>query len=360
MSRAKHAHKRRGGCLKFIFIFLLIVVLAAVGLVVYFSKSPVQISQRVPQTTAAPTNAPAQSGDTSDTPGASSPTNAPEPTAEPIELSINEELATNEWVNILLLGTDASDPDQPGRTDTMIIASVNIHSGDLKLTSIMRDTYVKIAGHGSNKITSANWFGGPDLAIRTVNENFGMNISHYAMVDFSSFAYIVDALGGVDLAVTENEMKYVNQLMADMRVLYPEIQLEKNDLTEFGESVHLDGMQTLAFSRIRKLDSDHQRTGRQRQVLNAILQKLRSVRDVGTLYELFDIGLSYTRTSLTPTDIIQLALKVIMGGADFQELKIPANGAYSSETIKEMSVLNPNLEKNTQLLHDFIYGADAE
>ena len=356
MSRAKHAKKRRGGCLKFVLVLLLIVVLALVGLVMYFTKSPVQISSRQPQATAVPT----QSVNATNLPDGASPTAAPEPTAEPIDLSINEELATNEWVNILLLGTDASDPDLPGRTDTMIIASININSGDLKLTSIMRDTYVKIAGHGSNKITSANWYGGPDLAIRTVNENFDMNISHYAMVDFSSFAYIVDALGGVDLAVAENEVKYINQLINDMRVLYPEIQLEKNELTEFGENVHLDGMQTLAFSRIRKLDSDHQRTGRQRQVLNAILQKLRSVRDVGTLYELFDIGLSYTRTSLTPTDIIQLAMKVIMGGADFQELKIPANGAYTSERIKEMDVLNPNLEKNTQILHDFIYGTDAE
>jgi len=356
MSRAKHARKRKGGCLKFIFIFLLIIVLCLVGMVFYFTKSPVQISQRNPQPTAAPT----QNAEATIAPDSAASTAAPDLTAEPIDLSINEELATNEWVNILLLGTDASDPDLPGRTDTMIIASVNINSGDLKLTSIMRDTYVKIAGHGSNKITSANWFGGPDLAIRTVNENFGMNISHYAMVDFSSFAYIVDALGGVDLAVTENEMKYVNQLMQDMRVLYPEIQLAKNDLTEFGENVHLDGMQTLAFSRIRKLDSDHQRTGRQRQVLNAILQKLRSVRDVGTLYELFDIGLSYTRTSLTATDIIQLALKVIMGGADFQELKLPADGAYTAERIKEMDVLNPNLAKNTQILHDFIFGSDAE
>jgi len=356
MSRAKHAAKKKGGCLKALLVILIIIVLVLIGMIVYFTKAPAQISQRVPQVTAAPVSG----SDTADQPASSETDKAPAVTEAPLDLSINPELATNEWVNILLLGSDSSDPDQPGRTDTMIIASVNVNDGALKLTSIMRDTYVRIEGHGSNKITSANWFGGPDLAIKTVNENFGMNISHYAMVDFSSFAYIVDALGGVDLAVTENEMKYVNQLMADMRVLYPEIQLEKNDLTEFGESVHLDGMQTLAFSRIRKLDSDHQRTGRQRQVLNAILQKLRSVRDVGTLYELFDIGLSYTRTSLTPTDIIQLALKVIMGGADFQELKIPANGAYSSETIKEMSVLNPNLEKNTQLLHDFIYGADAE
>ena len=356
MSRAKHAKKSKGGCLKGFLIILLVIVLALVGLAAYFAKAPARISQRTQNPVAEATAVPGgESGETD-----SSATQAPASSVEPIDWSVNEELSTEEWLNILLLGTDAGDPEQPGRTDTMIIASVNVHTGDIKLTSIMRDTYVKIDGHGSNKITSANWFGGVDLAIKTVNEAFDMNITHYAMVDFSSFAYIVDALGGVELAVTENEMKYVNQLMADMRVLYPNIELEKNDLTEFGESVHLDGMQTLAFSRIRKLDSDYQRTGRQRQVLNAILQKLRSVRDPGTLYSLFDIGLSYTRTSLSATDIAQLVMKVIMSGADFEELRLPADGAYTSERIKDMDVLNPNLEKNAQILHNFIYGEDAE
>ena len=343
--------KKRGGCLIFILIFLLVIVLAAVGAVGYFTKAPIQISER-PQTVVV------QATQNPDVTLAPNETAAPAVTLEPIDWSVNEELSTDEWINILLLGSDSSDPDQPGRTDTMIIASVNMLNGDLKLTSIMRDTYVKIAGHGSNKITSANWFGGPDLAIKTVNENFGMNITHYAMVDFSSFAYIVDALGGIEMPISEKELPYINQLIRDMRALYPEIQLEKNELTETGESVHLDGMQTLAYSRIRKLDSDHQRTGRQRQVLNAILQKLRTVRDPGTLYSLFDIGLSYVRTSLSPADIAQLALKVITGGADFEELKLPASGAYTNERIKEMEVLNPDLKKNTRILHDFIYGAE--
>lgn len=351
MSRSKHSPKKKGGCLKFILIFLLLVVLTLIGAIVYFSRQPIQISQR-PQTTAVSvTQDPNVTLAPNETP-------APAVTLEPIDWSVNEELSTDEWLNILLLGSDSSDPDQPGRTDTMIIASVNMLSGDLKLTSIMRDTYVKIAGHGSNKITSANWYGGPDLAIKTVNQNFDMNITHYAMVDFSSFAYIVDALGGIEMTVTEKELPYVNQLMRDMRDLYPEIQLEKNELPAAGENLHLDGMQTLAYSRIRKLDSDHQRTGRQRQVLNAILQKLRTVRDPGTLYKLFDIGMSYVRTSLNPADIAQLALKVITSGADFEELKIPANNAYTAETIKGMDVLQPDLKKNTKLLHDFIYGEE--
>jgi len=163
----------------------------------------------------------------------------------------------------------------------------------------------------------------------------------------------------VELAVTETEMKYINQLMEDMRVLYPNIELEKNDLTEYGDSVHLDGMQTLAFSRIRKLDSDYQRTSRQRQVLSAILSKLRSVRDPGTLYELFEIGINYTRTTLNPGDIAQLAMKVITNGADFEEMRLPAEGTYKTTNYKNIGdVLDPDLSKNVKILHEFIYGAE--
>ena len=382
------SEKKKPGCLKWLLIAILALVLLAVGGFIAMRELPARISQRTPEPIVDVTQLP-DSGDVpadpsvtavpgetdepgetdapnaGDEPGATDEPNAddePDATEEPaavVDWGVNTELPDDEWINILLLGTDASDPDQPGRTDTMIIASVNMLNGDLKLTSIMRDTYVPIYGHANNKITAANWFGGPDLALKTVNEAFDMNITHYAMVDFSSFAYIVDALGGVELAVTETEMKYINQLMEDMRVLYPNIELEKNDLTEYGDSVHLDGMQTLAFSRIRKLDSDYQRTSRQRQVLSAILSKLRSVRDPGTLYELFEIGINYTRTTLNPGDIAQLAMKVITNGADFEEMRLPAEGTYKTTNYKNIGdVLDPDLSKNVEILHEFIYGAE--
>ncbi len=371
-SKPKHAQKKKHGCLITLVVFLLILIVGIVGAVFYVKQAPARISQRTPEpvitASPAPTEALTENSSETNTAGQPSPdqqatknpeiTATPAPTAEPFDWSVNTSLPDDEWINILLMGSDASDPELPGRTDTMIIASVNMIDGRLKLTSIMRDTYVPIAGHAKNKITSANWFGGVDLALKTVNEAFDMNITHYAMVDFSSFAYLVEELGGVDMPVSEVEMKYMNQLMEDMRVLYPEIELEKNDLMEFGESVHLDGMQTLAYSRIRKLDSDFQRTGRQRMVLSAILQKLRTVRDPGTLYSLFDIGLEYTRTSLTAGDIAILAMKVLTNGMDFEEMRLPVDGTYTYATYNEQEVLDPDLDKNAALLHEFIYGAE--
>ncbi len=346
MHRPKHLKKTKGGCLTRLLIVLLMIAILAGGAFAAARLLPARIAQRTPA------SAPQNSADPASTSSAAQ--------EEIIDWGVNSDLPDDEWINILLLGTDAGDPDQPGRTDAMIIASVNMLSGELKLTSIMRDTYVPIKGHGSNKITTANWFGGVDLAIRTVNEAFDMNITHYAMVDFSSFAYLVDALGGIELSVTEAEMKSMNQLMRDMRVLYPNIELPKNDLTEFGDNVHLDGMQTLAYSRIRKLDSDYNRTNRQREVLGAILKKVGSLRDPATFYQLLEIGLSYTRTSLSKGDIALLALKVITNGMQYEELRLPAEGAYKIAVQKGMDVLDPNLEKNIAILHEFIYGAPED
>ncbi len=344
MHRAKHA-KKRSGCLTRLLIALLIIVAIFAAAFAAVRTMPARVAQRTPNPSAAPGSTGAPSSDPQET---------------LIDWSVNSDLPTDEWINILLLGSDAGDPEQPGRTDAMIIASINMLNGDLKLTSIMRDTYVPIKGHGSNKITSANWFGGVDLALRTVNEAFGMNITHYAMVDFSSFAYIVDALGGIEMEVSEAEMKGLNQLIRDMRVLYPNIDLPKEELTEFGENIHLDGMQTLAYSRVRKIDSDYQRTSRQREVIGAILKKIASLRDPATMYELLEIGLSYTRTSLSKGDIALLGMKVLTNGIQYEELRLPADGAYKATRIKEMEVLDPDLKKNTAILHEFIYGSDEE
>lgn len=281
------------------------------------------------------------------------------------EVDVNEDLS-GEWVNILLLGADS---DQYGRTDTMIIASIHSGTGEVKLTSLMRDMYVPIEGHGKNKLNSASHFGAMDtngdiqggitLTLKTINQNFDMNLSKYAMVDFSAFAYIVDKIGGIDVPVTEAEMRSMNQLMQDMRVLYPDIDLPKNDLKESGDNVHLDGMQALAFVRIRKLDSDHNRTNRQRMALKAVLDKAIAVHDPNKLFDIYKLVMDRITTNLTTDEIWKLGVKVVTNGAGFSEMRIPADGTYTGERIGGMDCIVPDLEKNKALLHEFIYGKDA-
>ena len=331
MSKTDGRKKRRGGCLAVLLGVIMVIALAAAGVYIAARKVPVSI-------------APADNAD---------------------EVDVNEDLS-GEWVNILLLGADS---DQYGRTDTMIIASVHSGTGEVKLTSLMRDMYVPIEGHGKNKLNAASHFGTMDangdvqggitLTLKTINQNFDMNLSKYAMVDFSAFAYIVDKIGGIDVPVTEAEMRSMNQLMQDMRVLYPDIDLPKNDLTECGDSVHLDGMQALAFVRIRKLDSDYNRTNRQRRALKAVLDKAIAVHDPNKLFDIYKLVMDRITTNLTTDEIWKLGVKVVTNGAGFSGMRIPADGTYTSETINGMSCLVPDLEKNKALLHTFIYGEDA-
>lgn len=328
----KNKKKRRGGCLAvFLGVIVLLAVLAA-GAYIAARKVSVTI--------------------------------APADNAE--DVAVNEDLS-GEWVNIMLLGAD---DDPMPRTDTMIIASIHSGTGEVKLTSLMRDMYVPIEGYGKNKINTASRFGcmaadgdlekGIELSLKTVNQNFDMNISKYAMVNFSAFAYIVDAIDGIDVSVSEKEMYSMNQLMQDMRVLYPDIELPKNDLTEYGESVHLDGMQALAYVRIRKLDSDYNRTSRQRQALKAVLDKAIAIRDPGKLMDIYSLVMDRITTNLSTDEILKLGVKVVTNGAGFSELRIPADGTYTSESIGGQSCLVPNLETNTSLLHEFIYGSEEE
>ncbi len=332
MSKKDNKKKRRGGCLAVLLGVIVALALVAAGGYIAARKVPVSI--------------------------------APAENAE--EVDVNVELS-GEWVNILLLGADS---DQYGRTDTMIIASIHSGTGEVKLTSLMRDMYVPIEGHGKNKLNAASHFGTMDangdvqggimLTLKTINQNFDMNLSKYAMVDFSAFAYIVDQIGGVDVPVTEAEMRSMNQLMQDMRVLYPDIDLPKNDLTEYGDSVHLDGMQALAFVRIRKLDSDYNRTSRQRIALKAVMDKAIAVHDPNKLFEIYKLVMDRITTNLTTDEIWKLGVKVVTNGAGFSEMRIPVDGTYTSETISGMACLVPDLEQNKALLHAFIYGEDAE
>ena len=207
------------------------------------------------------------------------------------------EESESDWWNILLLGTDNRSEDHHGRTDSMIILSVNTKTKKAKLTSIMRDTWVKIDGHGSNKLNAACVFGGPELTMSTINDHFGTNISQYVMVNISGLADIIDLLGGVELDVTKEERDALNKGLFD---------LSEYSGMENGEGVHLNGNQAVAFARIRKIDSDFRRTERQRELLTVIAEKL-SENDSLTILAVINKLLPYVQTNISLVDLISLA-----------------------------------------------------
>src|SRR5699024_8489086 len=145
--------------------------------------------------------------------------------------------------NVALFGVDTRDEDSfSGRSDTIIIASVDKKNNVVKLTSILRDSYVAIEGHKNQKITHAYMYGGAELAIKTINQNFGMNITDYVTVNFAKVAEAIDVLGGVDLEITERERVEVNNIGDDEDPDFPYI--------EESGMVHLNGKQAVVYARI--------------------------------------------------------------------------------------------------------------
>ncbi len=277
------------------------------------------------------------------------------------DLSVTEGLPS-EWHNILLLGSDTRNIKKVSRTDTIIIASINTSDGRIKLISIMRDTVVPIPGHGNQKINSASYYGGPELTMKVVNECFKMNISEYVLVNFGSFKEVVDILGGVDMDVTQKEMEQVNgSIKEQARILG--LSKEKYlageyDLKSYGPDTHLDGLQALAYARIRHIDSDWQRTERQRMVIDAAIKKLRGSVSVKQVVSLFTSSWQYVQTNIDMMSAIGLATTVLKSGiGEVSTGLMPITNTYKSENRKGagQALYDTDFEANATRLYKFIY-----
>lgn len=280
------------------------------------------------------------------------------------DLSINTSLP-KDWTNILLLGTDQRTLTESCRTDAMIICSINPSTGAVKLTSIMRDLAVKFENigkySGTYRINSANYFGGPEYAVKIVNECFDMNIEHYVMVNFFGFQKIAQALGGIEVNITEAEMVEINKNAVQQAWIGHDAGVNEDDqineyLTTFGENTHLNGRQTLAYARIRHTDSDFSRADRQRTVLVKLLNKLKS-KSVAEIIALAGSMSSNVSTNMNINDIVEVALKVVQGGiSDVDMLRLPLNKTYTQERRNEQEMFyDCDWKANALELYNFIY-----
>lgn len=166
--------------------------------------------------------------------------------------------------HIAVFGIDVT--DGVGRSDCTMILSIDSKNKQLKVTSLLRDSYVPIKNHGKDKLNHAYAYGGAELMLHTINANFDMDIKEYVVLDFDDVAMLVDAIGGLDMEVSEAERKELNKFIDEGH----------QPLFESGQ-VHLDGAQVTAYGRIRYIDNEIFRTGRQRQVLQATLNKLKHI-----------------------------------------------------------------------------------
>ena len=259
---------------------------------------------------------------------------------------------TGDWINILLLGCDSYSINEYSRSDSMIILSVNSKSGEIKMTSLMRDTWIKVSGHKSRKLTELCAIGGPELTMQAINENYGTDITRYAQIGMDGIAEIIDLLGGLELDVTEAERKALNKGLFDLSRLSG---MEK--LQQSGEKVHLNGNQATAYARIRKIDSDYVRVERQRTVLMAMAKKIMSGANASNVISVIDVLLEYVDTNISLLELMSLARVGLSADLEnIQEMRLPADGTYESGMFGNVWCIKPDFKKNARLLEEFIYG----
>lgn len=260
----------------------------------------------------------------------------------------------NDIVNILLVGTDARPGDTVSRSDSMLILTVDNKRNLVKLTSLGRDTYVDIPGHGYQKLTHAYAYGKEKLLIQTIEDNFKLDIQNYAKVDFFSFIDIVDAVGGVSVNITSDEMNEMNKFIKecyswDKKSNKPPIKyIEKT-----GEQ-SLVGYQALAYSRIRHNDGTMERDDRQRKVIEAVIKKVKST-SITKYPSLLDAVMPYVKTNMSPTDIMELGMDVLkIKNLHMQTMQFPLH-PEGEIRLNESGYVIPFEQYENKLLHRFIF-----
>lgn len=254
-------------------------------------------------------------------------------------------------INIALFGVDAVD-GEAGRSDSIMIATIDTVHKKLKLTSIMRDSYVAIDGHGNDKINHAYAFGGPQLAIKTLNENFDLNIEDFASVNFETLPKIIDKIGGIELDIDADELEYINGYIAHLNNINgtSEPAIESTGLQ------HVSGTQALAFCRIRYTSGgDYKRTERHREVLTKIFEKIETLPATSYPSLLLDI-LPMVNTSLTYNEILDLGTEVLKLGDSSMELeRFPLDDYCEGKMIDGIYYLSFDKETTVEQLHNYIF-----
>lgn len=258
--------------------------------------------------------------------------------------------------NVLLLGEEAiGSGDGRGRTDVIVIATMNTNNKTLKLTSLMRDTFVQIPGYKDNKLNTAYEKGGLDLLYETISLNFNIRLDGCVMVNFNNFETIIDKIGGLDLTLTAGEAKYLNTTNYISNKAYRNV---------VEGTQHMNGNQVLGYSRVRKRatitgnNNDYGRTDRHRIVLNAIFEKVKSKSKTDLAAMMLEF-LPMIKTDID-NDCFQLLLNSFidmgMSSLKIEQLRIPADGAFDdTKKVRGMSVVLPDLEANIGILHNFIF-----
>lgn len=297
----------------------------------------------------------------------------------PEDVGANSTLPETGVINIALFGLDNRTDTDNGRSDAILILSVDRDHNKIKLTSIARDTLANVKDYGWNnksrdddwtKLTHAFYYGahskdlsksGPSVAVRALNENFNLNITKYAFVNFHEFADIIDLVGGVEITVEERELYQLNK---HIRGMVAGSGMDIETLDHAGTQT-LTGGQALAYARLRKVDSDIKRGNRQKAVIDAVLKKAMA-SDLSTCLDLLEQALQLVNTNLTNGELTELAMWLLEEEPETVSFSIPDDDgklytwdSYSNKGSatfqRHGSVYVMDLDYVSAYLHDFIY-----
>lgn len=259
----------------------------------------------------------------------------------------------NKIINIALFGIDTGrEKHEAVHSDAIMIVTMDPVHKKIKLSSLMRDTYVDIEGRGKTKINLAYAIGGPELAVKTINKNFNMDIEHYATVDFVGLSKIVDALDGVEADIKRNEIEEINKYMEEVA----KIKKEKPTPLRIAGRQRLNGNQAVAYARIRNVgEGDFDRSERQKNVLTALAQKIQE-QDISKYPQLAAALLPYIQTNMSGTDILQFGTELYkLGISNMDWYRFPLYGYCQGEIINKVWYLTTDLPTTSEHLHQYIY-----
>lgn len=282
------------------------------------------------------------------------------------------------YMNIALFGLDATNEKQLGknnRSDSIMIASINMDTGDIKLVSVYRDTYLNIGTDTYTKCNTAYAKGGAEQAIKMLNMNLDMDIENFVTVGYNSLIDVIDGLGGIYVEIKENEISYLNNYQRSIVATWKYgVKLDDNTVSEadFKDvKVGVDyvpikepgyqlvnGLQAAAYCRIRKVGNDYARTERQRTVLKAIQDQAKK-KDIDTLIKVFNDVIGQVYTSLDADEMLKL-LRNIANYRIVDESGFPQMDQLTTGNIGASGncIVPLDLESNVVWLHEFLFEDD--
>lgn len=266
---------------------------------------------------------------------------------EDILLRNNKEGITN----ILLLSSDARKGESitsNTRSDSIIILTIDKINNNIKLTSLLRDTLVNIPDVGEQKLNHAFAYGGAELTMKTIEENFGIKLDKYIIIGFEGFKGIVDKVKGIEVNVPNNLLNEVNKYILDAG---------DNDLLSHSGTQILSGSQALSYARIRQVDSEYARTQRQREVITTLINKIKTDTSIIQYPDLLKEGMQYVKTNIDFKDLLGIAYTINkIGTSEIKQLQIPINEISIGGILGNKGwVIVTDKKQTSEILGDFIF-----